>query len=246
MKKLDIKLGGHPLTGDDLLFLQSSITEGLTALAQGLAGPFFVISGVNISISGGTITWTAGWIYMAGEICQVDSGSATFASNDTFVIVETADTAGDVTYEDLNTESTYLIRKATIQGNAGGTYLYTNLNRLRNFNDRSVFSYGGSWTSAGSVAFAYLDITGKTCLRGNVVISSYSPTPDANITTLAAKYRPDDTRRVIVPAVVGGTNTFLHVTIASTGEVVPLGLTAGNNATLYLDGVSFNRTFVGE
>lgn len=245
MKKLDIALGGHPLAGDDLLFLQSSITEGLTALAAGLGGSLFIISGVEITVAAGTITWTAGWMYINGEICQVDSGSATLASNNTFTIVQTYDSAGNVVYEDLTTKDTYLIRKATISGTAGGANVYTNARRLSNYNDRSGTTLLGSWAAPGAAPVVYKDITGATRFTGAVQATSYSSGTDSIITTLATQYRPDTLRRVIAPALIGSSVTLVHLTIDTNGDVSPLGLTTGNNVTIYLDGISFTRTFTG-
>src|SRR5690606_10941470 len=118
MRAINIDLGGHHLTGDDILYVQEALKEAVLAIAGLTEQTFIKIQGVEISFPGANIQWTAGWVMMNGELLKVDAGIAAAAGNNTFQIVETNDPAGQQTYEDLNTVETYKVRKATILGNA--------------------------------------------------------------------------------------------------------------------------------
>lgn len=238
MKKLDIKLGGHHLVGDDLLFMQSSLTEGLMQVLQAFGGTTFVVSGFEFTNSSGTLTWTAGWIYMGGELLQIDAGTSTYATDNTLVVVESYDAAGDAEYEDSNIEHTYVIRKATVQGLAGQSL--AGIKYLKKWRDSHNNIHAGSWVPSGNSFYA-LDLAGNIILQGAVTVAAFATPSDDTITTLPAVYRPVWATTVIVPAIVNGTKTFKHLYIDPSGAVQPLGLSATEAVTIYFDGIRISR-----
>lgn len=238
MKKLDIKLGGHHLVGDDLLFMQSALLEGLAQLLEAFGGAVFVVSGFELTNIAGTLTWTAGWVYMGGELLQIDAGSSTYATDNTLVVVETNDAEGDQEYEDGNIEHTYLIRKATVQGLAGQSLAA--IKYLKKWKDVNNNIHAGAWTASGN-SFYGLDLAGNIILQGAVTVAAFATPSDDTITTLPAGYRPVWATTVIVPAIVNGTKTFKHLYIDPSGAVQPLGLSATEAVTIYFDGIRISR-----
>lgn len=244
MKKLDIKLGGHQFFGDDLLFVQSSLAEAIVALATVSGETLVAIKGVEITVGGGNITWTAGWMVLSGELCQVDAGVAAYPANDTFVISETYDAAGNQTYEDLNVEDTYVIRKAKIQGNAGGANLYSNLtwmnmSAVKTWQDFTAIT-GFSWAPSASYNPLYRkNQTSGVDLAGSIERSNFNSAFHSPIGTLPAGYRPDKTIVVGVPGTINGVAGTIMLEISTTGDFGAIGITNGDDLILYMDGLSF-------
>ncbi|WP_317899413.1 hypothetical protein [Aurantibacillus circumpalustris] len=239
MKKLDIKLGGHNFTGDDLLFLQSSLNEAFIAFIQAFMGDYVILSGIVYTNAAGTLSWTAGWLYMQGEIFQVDAGSTPVSGNPAWEIVETYDPAGNQQYEDLNIEDTYVIRKAAATATGGGAYLWTTARRLGAWKNWAVLTYNGAWNASGTAPLAGMNIIGDVIMRGTVTVASYSAGTDTVICTLSTTLRPQELRTVAAPALINGAKTFIHLQIDTTGEVKPLGLSGTDAVFVYLDGVRF-------
>lgn len=245
MNKLDIKLGGHHFTADDLLFLQTCLSDTIKAFAQMFEDSALILFGVEFSIAGPTLNWTAGWVYINGEVCKVDAGSATLASNNTMVIVQTYDPEGQQTYEDLNLEDTYVIRKATISGTGGGANLYTNLKRVKlgavgDWNSLSSY-YAGSWgpQSGGVVPGYRKNGIKEVVMKGAIEINNWASPADAVAFTLPVGFRPSELTSVPVCATVNTNFTVLMVDISVGGDVVPQGLSTNDDVVLFLDGIRF-------
>lgn len=166
MNKLDLSfLGGHPITLDDLEFLQNALTEGI----KGAISPFqfggsdpVILAGIIGTISGLNTNFTAGFIVVNGEVYYVPAATVVTASPICIDIAETIDTAGDVTYEDLATHSTYLVRKGLLKNTAGSPTeidiadFITIRDKLRSITN-CVVNTPMSWTNStmsGSWAYA--------------------------------------------------------------------------------------------
>lgn len=240
MKTLHIGLGGHHATGDDLLWLQAGIIESFKTFLDDFIGNHVILSGVEFTIGGGDISWTAGYIYMEGEICQVDAGVAVYNANNAFEIVETYDPAGEQEYEDTVTEQTYIVRKASLTGTTGGTYLFSTARRFKSWREWTAATLLGSWVASGAAPLYGRNLIGDVIFRGVVTEPAYASGTDSKICTLAAGYRPTYLITVIVPALVNTVKTFLHLQIDSNGDVMPLGLATNDVVVIYLDGVRFN------
>lgn len=250
MDNFKIGLGGHNLLGDDLEFIELISQEPHKAIAQTLGIPLLILSGVQVTI-GATISWTAGWIYINGEVCKVDAGSAAYPANTTWVISQSVDPAGTQTYQDLNVVDTYLLRRAVIQGNAGGTNHHNNAKYFRDyllFDPPIIISalphMQAGWSIITTDLYMWRTKFGQINFDGKVNVGSYnsSTTPVVLILpttpTTAINYRPAGTYTVLAPAIIGGVRTFVHLEInSSTGAVTPLGLTNGTNVTIIFDGV---------
>lgn len=131
MKKIVGYDGGHPLSIDDLLYLQNIIADGFTQLSK-IWGDYFVLSGCQRTDTTQTITFPGfppsvipayqfapGYVCIAGEICQFPGQIIFQQDYDTanFVINEANDGAA-VVYEDGTLRNIYKNRTASI---AGGT-----------------------------------------------------------------------------------------------------------------------------
>lgn len=247
MNKLDIKLGGHPLTGDDLLFLQSSLAEAINGLAKSLYGDFCIISGCELTLSGGgptyTVAWTAGWIFLNGELCKIDAGTHNnWDGTNRFEIVETYDPAGSIVYESLATEDVYYIRKASIDNGGHGTTTDLTISTFLKFKDTKKFTSLtplGAWVwSGGVIVPGYaLNPIGDVVMRSRINIVSYNPASDTKIATLPAGYRPQEKRTFICAATINSVKTFIHVEVDSNGDIMPLGLASSDAAYIHLDGI---------
>lgn len=245
MNKFDIKMGGHPLTGDDLLFVQSALSEAINGIARSLYGDVCIIDGCELTITGGsppyTVAWTAGWVVINGELCKIEAGTHNnWDGTNRFEIVETYDPAGNIVYESLATEDCYIIRKGNIDNGGHGSNNALTVTAATKFKDTRKFTNitpFGSWSSSGISVATSLNPIGDVVFRGAISVSSYNVGTDPKICTLAAQFRPQEKRTFICPATVASARTFLHVEVDSNGDVMPLGLTAGQAATIHLDGI---------
>lgn len=245
MKKLDIKLGGHHLTGDDLLYSDAGILEALTKFLDTFLGDFVILTGCETWLTSGNtvLNWNAGWIYMQGEIFEVVAGTVAYSGTNYWEIVTTYDPAGNQQYEDLNTEDTYIVRKAAPTGTGGGPYSWLSPKRLDEFKrwNNLYTLYQGAWATGSGAATQFgFNLSRDVIFRGNVAIVAYNVVSDAIIATLPATHRPNtNSRFLMAPAIINGTKTIIHIEINGSGHIKPLGLSASDAATIYLDGLRF-------
>lgn len=246
MKTLKIYNGGHNHVGDDLLFLQSGDQAAITSYCKTLGIPLLVITGCVVNTAGPTITWTAGWIYINGELCEVDAGVAALGTDDTWIIQETYDPIGNQQYENLTTYDTFVIRKAVISGNAGGTNLYSNAKRLRDFLLLDIAGSTGlgpmslTWTLpvGSSGVRRYINQINDLVVTGPVGTSSYNSGTQSVICVL--DHPPGRPYTFCCAAIINGTNTFVNVNVDTSGNVTPIGLTNGQAVTIYLDAIRYS------
>jgi hypothetical protein len=249
MNKIDIKLGGHNLLREDFLFMQKQLSDAIKGLAEMTGSSCIILSGVVVTTPS-TINWTAGWIYLNGELCEVQAGSAAYPANNTFVIVETYDAAGNQVYEDLTAEDTYIYRRATIQGNAGGVNLVSTARRMSEWFSNDSVDYislntvvAGAWQipASGIIPTYRKNKAFDVELKGSLSVLSYASPGDLVMCTLPVGYRPagGGSHRFVCSAIVNGTRTALHVEILDTGEVKVYGLAASDAAEVFLDNIVF-------
>ncbi|HXU28011.1 MAG TPA: hypothetical protein VN698_12345 [Bacteroidia bacterium] len=113
--------GGHPLVGDDLMFMQDGAREGGMATMQDVVGVPMVLSGcVFTTPVTGQWNWTAGLVYYNGNIYRLAAGSQVVSGaqylNWQFASVTLS--AGDDVYEDGSTQHTYIDYQASVIVNA--------------------------------------------------------------------------------------------------------------------------------
>lgn len=254
MNKFDIKLGGHNLFREDVLFMQKQLSDAIQSFAQLSGNPFVIVMGVNPTIAGPNITWSDGWIWLNGEYCQVLAGSAPYPANDTFQIVETYDPDGQQTYEDLTVEDTYVYRRALIQGNAGGTNLFSNAVYFKSYLLLPISGWIGLTSLPGSSDWNFINGSSQfagyrvnqineVVLNGQCDNASYSSSTGATIQTLPNG--PAKTQFFVCFGVVNSTKKPILVQVLNTGEIQPLGLTNGDNVTVYLDTIRFSLDWSG-
>jgi hypothetical protein len=246
MKSLAIGLGGDHLLADDLEWMQSAITETLVALSKTTGATFIALYGVDMTVAAGNRTWTAGWVLINGELCQVDAGSFPDHPNNTFNIVETFDVTGQDTYEDLNIVQTYKVRKAAITSNLGGATQWDQLKRFSDFYANSTQAWldpalllGGDWTYG--IAKFKKNKAFQVQLVGDFVNASIATPGDATMMTLPIGYRPGNKITIICAAIVNSARVMLHVDIESGGAIKPQGLAAADSVQIF-----FNHTFPTE
>lgn len=245
MNRLFIDLGGHHLVGDDLLFSQQSCEDPFPGLVETLGIPLLAISGVVLNTAGPTISWTAGWLYINGELCRVDAGAAALGTDNTWIINQTYDPLGTQVYEDLNTVNTYVLRKAIISGNAGGVNLFSNLLYLKDYFLQPLTAslglgpMGLTWSGTGTYgARATVNQINEVVLTGPVSTTSYNATTQAIICTLINP--PPRAYTFACAATIGTTDTTVSVDIDVSGNVSPRGLTAGQAVTISLDSIRYS------
>lgn len=247
MRKIHVGLGGHPYTGDDVLFVQSATAEVFTQLLNAFVGDAVILSGCVVTITtvvtpNDTINWTAGVLYMNGEVFAVDSGSTSYLIDNAWEVIETNDPAGTTEYKDGNTVETYKIRKAKIGTTTGGSYAWTSFKKLKSWRNYAALAplFSGNWATSGAAPQYGNTLIGEVMFRGIVTVASYASGTDSVIATLPAGFVPfANSRFLVAPAIVAGTRTILHIEINAAGQMKPLGLTNGQSVTLYLDGLRF-------
>jgi hypothetical protein len=124
MDKLDCsKLGGDPLSLDDLEFLQTSLAEAIKGLASvwqwGSSDPV-VIAGIKATVGVSDTVYTSGYVVIQQEVYFVSGVTVPNGSSMCIDIAQTFDAAGDETFEDLSTQQTYIIRRGTLKIPVGG------------------------------------------------------------------------------------------------------------------------------
>lgn len=258
MKKLAIDLGGHQITAQNTLWVQTGLTEGILATIKALGGPFCIVDGIEFTHAGTVLTWTAGWVYFNNELFQVDAGTSDLGVgaivNGSFSVVETYDAVGDVVYKDLSTVHTQVIRKASFVAGTGTSdpLFHRSAVRLKNRSNyyvNSQLAMLGSWFVTGSsgstVLLGSLSVDGQVRLSLSAKVNSYNGTTDPKICTLPASLRPAYDVIVLAPMITGGsTRTFVQILIEADGDVIPQGLSASTMYEIFFDGVSFVRNTV--
>jgi hypothetical protein len=114
--------GGLPVTLNDLRFLMDSYTEAIkqTFYLYNQTTPS-LLYGVDVTVTGGTATWTAGAIFANGEIFLIDGGTSgetgdaqDFKDNHYIYSAVTWDPTGNKLFKDSTSHDTYQVRKAYI------------------------------------------------------------------------------------------------------------------------------------
>jgi len=113
--------GGFPLVLDDLDFLQKAFFgafKGIGSMAgkELTAAQGFIISGCERTVPGGVTNIAAGFIYLQGEVYQVDAHTFTEVPTNTehWVVLETNDPNGLKIFQDTTSKQTYKVRKAQV------------------------------------------------------------------------------------------------------------------------------------
>jgi hypothetical protein len=109
--------GGHPLTGDDITFLQNALREGIMSTMQDQVNTPVVLSGcVFTNPTTGLWNWTAGFVYYNGQIYNLASGTATITGLQylNWAFAQSNLSAGDAVYENGATQHTWIANVASV------------------------------------------------------------------------------------------------------------------------------------
>lgn len=131
MDKLNLGLGGHPFTADDLMFMQDAYLEGIKGSLEWMraltADDLVIIRGCVITAAGTSYTYTDGYVWMDGEIYYVPAQATPQpwggVGTDFYVLaVENNDPLGTVPYENATIQNTWKRRTAVINQLSGFQY----------------------------------------------------------------------------------------------------------------------------
>jgi hypothetical protein len=113
--------GGFPLTLNDHRFFDQAIRQSLygvlSTFGDQLPGNGFIISGCTWSTATVGQTYTAGFVFIAGEIVQCDGGVfPTRPIGESYIwdVVENADPAGVKVFRNQTSNNTYFERRAVV------------------------------------------------------------------------------------------------------------------------------------
>ena len=225
MKAIDFThAGGFPLTQDELDYLQQAYTETINALAlMGGNGPT-LISGMDITVSGGTTTVADGWFYYNGEMIKFLTGSYSVVPPGDVILVNITSSTGSLIYNDGSSFGAILNKTATVlAGPSATTATQFPLSALKPF--QQVFGQNGreaTWSSlAVSTPVLSGGVTGTIYYKKDVLANSlhfrghltsnfaqnFAPSPSAlfyDMCALPPEYIPANTAYFIGQYFVAG------------------------------------------
>lgn len=236
MNKLDLSpLGGEPLAADDIEYLQSALADCINALGGLTEQSCVVISGVVITGPvAGIYNYTAGWVYLSGEIFKVQAGSFNNSMNAFFTIQTSNDPNGTVSYEDTSTQNIYKTREVAIINAASGPTA-NQVSARKYIRDFWVKVNGEVWTPAAFTAAAvnmagltYPDpVEYKMNEMGEVMFKGSMQAAGAGIAAtnyiafvLPLAYRPNR----IIRAYCAGAGTMVELWVWPNGDVQVYGV----------------------
>jgi len=261
MKKVHIENNGAPIINDYVSIAQEAILEGLNK-SFGSLGENLIITGCAVSISGSTVSITAGWAYWNGEVLRVPAHSWTdvagFATNSiAYIVVET--TNNPINYANGNTYNltrenvlkfkaktsettfTYLLNFHTVGRSLGDK---VELEAWKTVGTSGNGTFGSGWSENSlynneRVAFRK-SISGKIELKGACTIGVYA---DGLVLTLPAGYRPAYKRGFAITYTTGDSSSEMlgnaTITILPNGQVKVIDCPVSVTVTVYFDGVCF-------
>lgn len=119
MNKLIIPNGGMPLHGNDFEWIHSGIFEafkGVLSLYGANTSGNIILSGINVTTSGSSISISEGFVAINWEICYVPA--ATISNPDSLPysvkLTQTYDPAGNELFADAVARDTYAIRRGVL------------------------------------------------------------------------------------------------------------------------------------
>lgn len=197
-------LGGLPIALDDIRFVYDAIKQALNGLSNALS--LTNVDGIGnphpVKLWGCTITAdivsaaplvkysvSEGFISMGGEIFYVPSTFILANSGDTiyFVISESYDSAGELTFADQSVQNIYKIRNATISASNAGSAYYCAISDMITFIDLIKLSALPVWINvqlvpisnvSGTVSLGY---DGSNCFLKFDLITTAATTLTSGI-----------------------------------------------------------------
>lgn len=197
---------GHPLTLDDAGFIQDAFKDALNGFLKGFEGAnnSFIITGCVISVSGGDIVISAGWVVLNGEIYEVEAGNfgpiAFLAPAPYWKIEEIAVAPSPVYYEDNSLKNVHLKRRATLTGiDTGGLIKYSDTKTFKSLLHDLMLNGDTDFTMINSWDFGNLPVANagyrkegnRVFLRGDIRFTGGAvPLTNLPFAQLPVGYRP--------------------------------------------------------
>lgn len=257
MNKVDFtKLGGDPLTLDNLDFLQKALTEGINGLAAvwrwGSSDNILLTPLIPVT-SGTNYIWPNGYAIIGNEIYFIQGVTLPISTTVVLDIAEAFDSIGNETFEDLTVHSTHIVRRAILKEYTGApteldlVNFITLKDRLAslgavinlesdwiNIGALGAPSYGTNW--GGTLKFrknklGYVEISG--------VATATSTTPSTTIFTLPIYFRPIEIKGFILLGSVTGSHDHKCV-IQTNGNVDVEYVTSASNPVIIMNPCTFN------
>lgn len=162
MEKLAFFSGGRPFKQDDLEVAQEGIIDALKGIVDGLgastAASNFILKNAVITTGMSSVSWTSGYIYYAGEVYPIESGTVSLvAGNQYWQVVE--EVLGTEIHQDLSSHDVRIKNKMTLVISLGvplglPSVLVSNVPRLNQIlgltPQKGIIMYSGSTTNFDS------------------------------------------------------------------------------------------------
>lgn len=236
-KKLTFSGGEPDINMDDLLRDPVANRAALFGGIKGLLGTTdAVISGAEFSYSGSLGSVTAGYVWLDGEILQVDADDVEDSEGTgwEFQKVTTYESGGDKTFNDLTARQTWQKNRAQLVNVASVTGMDAeNCERLDSvvWQELTNNNSNGDIVVDSSNAYIGRGMKGQVVFKGYVTVTGSTAVPLMTIFTVPTDLRPARTTAVgVVEASVSGNATGGTFTNAS-GEMTM----ASGAGTFYLD-----------
>ncbi len=214
-KLITTELGGHPLTLNDLGFMQDTYSDSFNGILVGLSEPTnrgYILSGCELYHNTGTNTWWISEGYAVikllnyAEIFHVaehNLGVANLGSNPWWVLQETNVAPSPVTYKNLNAKNVHKQRRLTVAVNAQTAWFPTyhetpqwvNVMKNRIWGQRIQFNHMNGWVpGVNPVPNGSYSVEGKRVFMcGDIrYTGTTAPSPNQPFTVLPPELRPAD------------------------------------------------------
>lgn len=214
-KLITTELGGHPLTLNDIGFIQDAYSDSFNGILVGLSeisNRGYILSGCELYHNSGTGTWWISEGYTVikllnyAEVFHVaehNLGVANLGSNPWWVLQETNVAPSPVTYKNLNAKNVHKQRRLTVAANSQTAWYpayretpqWINVMKNRIWGQRIQFNHMNSWVpGVNPVPNGSYSVEGKRVfLSGDIRYSGSSkPTNNLPFTVLPPELRPAD------------------------------------------------------
>ena len=145
MNKFLTFAGQQPLYLGDIDFMQDAVAGALKNLVVALTGSSegnAILSGVEVSYSAGTLSWTAGIVSVAGEILPIAAGDMAGSESSDLYVKIVSELSGERTFKDGQSHECWEKRSATLT-TSSTAYMLSDFASLSANSDASLYSFDG-------------------------------------------------------------------------------------------------------
>lgn len=232
MNRLAHPDGGMPFQGEDIDWMQDAMLEGI----KGISYPFVkkysgncILSGCDISYSGGSATITEGYVMIDFEVCYcaAQTVAVTSLAASSLKVSSSYDPEGLEVFADNVSRDTYEVRIAVISDglNSGAEIILENPPRIYAEYDLTPYLQG-NWV-AQTTDIVAIRLGNQIQFKGSVYLGDTN-TP---VFTLPTFLRPSQNAYYILPGVEFSVSSII-TKVGSDGSVFPV--TDGGQLTFTL------------